>query len=112
MVHRVPEELQLEVCSIVQEVVTKIIPKRNSGRQSDCLRRPYKQLRKEVKGKGEREIYDQLNAEFQRTARRDKKVFSSEQCKEMETIEWERPEISSRKLEISRKSTLNLYWED
>ena len=60
--------------------------------------------RTEVKGKGERERYIQLKAEFQRIARRNKKAFLSEQCKEIEgTIEWERPEISSRKLEMSRE---------
>ena len=59
---------------------------------------------REVKGKGEKERHTHLNAEFQRTARRDKKVFLSDQCKEMEennrmgTIE-----ISSRKLEIPRE---------
>ena len=59
---------------------------------------------REVKGKGEREKYAQLNAEFQRIARRDKKAFLNEQCKETEEkIEWERLEISSRKLEISRE---------
>ena len=54
--------------------------------QSDCLRKPYKQLRKEqkVKGKGEKARYTHLNAEFQRIARRDKKDFLSDQCKEME----------------------------
>ena len=46
------------------------------------MRRPYKQLRKEVKGKGERERDTQLNAEFQRIARRDKEAFFNEQCKE------------------------------
>ena len=45
---------------------------------------PYKQLRKEAKGKGEKEIYTYLNAEFQRIARRDKKAFLSDQCKEIE----------------------------
>ena len=60
--------------------------------------------RREVKGKGERERYTHLNAEFQRTARRDKKVFLSDQCKEIEEkIEWERLEISLRKLEIPRE---------
>ena len=55
----------------------------------------------EVKGKGEKERNTHLNAEFQRIARRDKKAFLSEQCKEKEeTIEWERLEISSKKLEI------------
>ena len=45
---------------------------------------PYKQLRKEVKDKGEKERYTHLNAEFQRIARRDKKAFLSDQCKEIE----------------------------
>ena len=45
---------------------------------------PYKQLRREAKGKGEKERYTHLNAEFQRIARRDKKAFLSDQCKEIE----------------------------
>ena len=49
-----------------------------------CLRRPYKQLRRQVKGKGEKEKYIHLNAEFQRIARRDKKAFLSDQYKEIE----------------------------
>ena len=60
--------------------------------------------RRDTKGKGEKERYTQLNAEFQRIARRDKKAFLSDQWKEIEeTIEWERLEISSRKLEIPRE---------
>ena len=60
--------------------------------------------RREVKGKGEEERYTHLNAEFQRIAKRDKKAFFSDQCKEIEEkIEWESIEISSRKLEISRE---------
>ena len=59
--------------------------------------------RREVKSKREKERYTHLNTEFQ-IARRDKKVFLSDQCKEIEeTIEWERLEISSRKLEIARE---------
>ena len=58
----------------------------------------------EVKSKGEKERYKHLNAEFQRTARGDKKAFLSDQCKEIEeTTEWERLEISSRNLEIPRE---------
>ena len=57
-----------------------------------------------MKSKGEKERYTHLNAEFQRIARRDKKAFLSDQCKEIEeTIEWERLEISSTKLEIPRE---------
>ena len=57
-----------------------------------------------MKGKGEKERYTHLNAEFQRIARRDKKAFLSDPCKEIEeTIAWERLEISARKLEIPRE---------
>ena len=59
--------------------------------------------RREGKSKGEKERYTHLNAEFQRIARRDKKVFLGDQCKERKTIEWERLEISSRKLDIPRE---------
>ena len=60
--------------------------------------------RREVKGKGEKEIYIHLNAELQRISRRDKIPFLSEQCKEIEeTMEWERLEISSSKLKIPRE---------
>ena len=60
--------------------------------------------RRETKGKGEKERYTHLNAEFQRIARRDKKVYLSDQCKEIEeNSRMERLEISSRKLEIQRE---------
>ena len=60
--------------------------------------------RREAKGKGEKERYTYLNTEFQRIAWREEKAFLSEQCKEIEeNIEWERLEISSRKLEIPRE---------
>ena len=60
--------------------------------------------RRKVRSKGEKERYKHQNAEFQRIARRDKKDFLSGQSKEIEeTIEWERPEISSRKFEIPRE---------
>ena len=59
--------------------------------------------RREAKGKGEKERYTQLNAEFQRIAERDKKDFLSDQCKEIEENNRERLEISSRKLEIPRE---------
>ena len=59
--------------------------------------------RREVKSKGEKERYKHLNAEFQRIARRDNKALLSGQCKEIEEkTEWERLEVSSRKLEIPR----------
>ena len=59
--------------------------------------------RREVKGYGEKERYTHLNAEFQRIARRDKKAFLSDNAKKRKTIEWERLEISSRKLEIPKE---------
>ena len=60
--------------------------------------------RREAKSKGEKERYAHLNAEFQRIAKRDKKAVLSDQCKEIEeNKEWERLEISSRKLEIPRE---------
>ena len=59
---------------------------------------------REAKSKGEKERYKHLNAKFQRIARRDKKAFFSDQCKEIEErTEWERLEISSRKLQIPRE---------
>ena len=59
---------------------------------------------REAKGKGENERYIHLNAEFQRIARKDKKAFLSDQCKEIEEkTEWERLEISSRKSEIPKE---------
>ena len=59
--------------------------KRNAKKQNGCLGRPYKaEKRREAKSKGEKEIYKHLNAEFQRIARRDKKAFLSDQCKEIE----------------------------
>ena len=60
--------------------------------------------RREVNSKGEKERYKHVNAELQRIARRDKKAFLSDQCKEMEERkEWERLKISSRKLVIPRE---------
>ena len=77
--------------------------KRNARRQSGCLRRLYKELRREWKDNTER--YTQLNTEFQRIARREKKAFLSEQCKEIEeNNEWVRLEISSPKLVTSREN--------
>ena len=79
--------------------------KRNSKKQNGCkeaLQIAVK--RREVKSKGEKERYTHLNSEFQRIARRNKKAFLSDQCKEIEwEIEWEILAISSRKLEIPRE---------
>ena len=74
----------MEVCYIVREVVAKTIPKKNKCEKEKGL--PEEALKtaekiREEKGKGERLIYTQWNAEFQRIARRDKKVFVSQHCK-------------------------------
>ena len=89
---RVPEELQT-VGNIVQEMVIKTIPKKKKCKKGKRLSEEVLQIaeRREVKGKGEKERYNHLSAECQRTARRDKKACLSDQCKEIgKTIEWER----------------------
>ena len=76
----------MEVCDIVQEAVFKTIPKIKKCKKAKCLSKKALQIaekRREVKGKEEKERYIHLNSEFQRIARRDKKTFLSEQCKEM-----------------------------
>ena len=73
-----PDELWMEVRNIVQGVVTKTIPKKKKCKKAKWLSEEGLQIaekRREAKGKGERERYSQLNAEFQRIARRDKKAF-------------------------------------
>ena len=80
------KELWTKVCNTVQEAVTKIIPKKKKCKKAKWLSEEALQTageRKEVKGKGERERYTQLKAEFRRIAMRAKKVFFNEQCKEI-----------------------------
>ena len=82
-----PEELWTEVHDIVQEAMIKTIPKKKKCKKAKWLSEKVLQIaekRYEAKGKGEKERYIHLNAEFQRIARRDKKAFLSEQCKEIE----------------------------
>ena len=83
-----PEELWTVFCSIVQEPeITKNIPKKKKYKKAKWLSQEALQIaekRREAKGKGEKERYTHLNAEFQRIARRDKKAFLSDQCKEIE----------------------------
>ena len=88
------------------ETGIKTIPKTKKCQKAKWLSEEALQIavkRREAKSKGEKERYTHLNAEFQRIARRDRKAFLSDQCKEIETIEWERLETSSRKLEIPRE---------
>ena len=137
-----PEELWTEVRDIVQEAGIKTIPKKKKCKKAKWLSEEALQIalkRREAKSKGEKERYKHLIAEFQRRARRDKKAFLTDQCKEieeknrmgktrdllkkirgtkgtlnakmgsikdrngMDLTEWERLEISLRKLEIPRE---------
>ena len=86
MIDRVPDELWNGIRDIVQGWGLRPSPrKRNTKRENGCLRKPYKIAEKrDAKSKGEKEKYIHLNAEFQRIARRDKKAFLSDQCKEIE----------------------------
>ena len=94
----------MKVYDIVQEAVIKTIPKKKKCKKAKWLSEEALKIaekRREAEGKGEKERCTHLNAELQRIARRDKKAFLSDQCKETEeTIEWKILEISSRKSEI------------
>ena len=87
LIERVPDELWVEVRDIVQETGMKTIPMEKKYKKAKWLFGETLQIavkRREAKSKGEKERYKHLNAEFQRITRRDKKVFFSNQCKEME----------------------------
>ena len=103
---RVPDELWNEVRDIVQETGITTIPMEKKCKKAKWLPGEALQVavkRRERKSTGEKERYKHLNAEFQRIARRDKKAFLSDQCKEIEeNNRRERLEISSRKLETPR----------
>ena len=103
----------MEVFDTVQEIGIKTITKKKKCKRTKWLSEEALQIavkRREVKSKGEKERYTHLNAEFQTIARRDKKAFLSDQCKEIrKTIEWERLEISSRKSEISRENFMQRW---
>ena len=107
LIHRLPDELWMEVHDIVQEIGIKTIPKKKKCKKAKWLSEDALQIavkRREVKSKGEKERYTHLNAQFQRIARRDKEAFLMINAKKWrKTIEWEKLEISSRKLEIPRE---------
>ena len=87
LIDRVPDELWNEVCDTVQETGIKTIPMEKKCEKAKWLSREALQIavkRRETKSKGESERYKHLNAEFQRIARRGKKAFLSDQCKEIE----------------------------
>ena len=78
LIDRLPDELWMEVQDIVQETGIKAIPKKKKRKKAKWLSEEALQIakkRREMKGKGEKERYTHLNAEFQRIARRDKKAF-------------------------------------
>ena len=87
LVDRVSEEQRTEVPNIVQESLTKSIPKKKKCKKAKWLSEEALQIavkRREAKRKGEKKRYTHLNAEFQKIARRNKKAFLSDQCKEIE----------------------------
>ena len=87
LIDRVPDELWTEVHDIVQEIGSKTIPKKKKCKKAKRLSEEVLQIavkQREGKSKGEKERYTHLNAEFQRIARRYKKAFLSDQCKEKE----------------------------
>ena len=86
LIDRVPDELRTEVHNIVQDTGIKTIPKKKKCKKAKWLSEEGLQIavkRQEAKSKGEKERYTHLNTEFQRIARRDKKAFLSDQCKEI-----------------------------
>ena len=86
LIDRVSEELWTEVHDIVQEAVIKTIPKKKKCKKAKWLSKEALQIavkRREARSKGEKERHTHLNAEFQRIARRGKKAFLSDQCKEI-----------------------------
>ena len=107
LIDRVSNELWNEIRDIVQETGIKTSPMEKKCKKAKWLSGEDLQIavkRRGAKSKGEKERYKHLNAEFQRIARRDKKVFLRYQCKKLrKTTEWERLEISSRKLEMARE---------
>ena len=102
-----PDESWTVVRDIVQKTGIKTIPKKKICKKAKWLSEEALKIaekRREAKGKGEKERYTHLNAEFQRIARRDKKPFLKDQCKETEeNSRMESLESSSRKLEIPRE---------
>ena len=87
LIDRAPEELPMEVCDLARGLWSKPCPRKRNAKKAKWLSEEILQIaekRREVKGKGEKERYIHLNADFQRIARRDKKAFLSDQCKEIE----------------------------
>ena len=106
LVDRVSEGLWRKVYNIVHDAMTKTVPQKKKCKKAKWLSEEALQTeeRREVKSKGEKERYTQLNAEFQRIARRDKKAFFNEQCKEIEeNNRMGKTRDLFKKIEISRE---------
>ena len=107
LIDRVPDELWMEVCGIVQETGIKTIPMEKKCKKAKWLFGEALQIavqRREAKSKGEKERYKHLNAESQRIARRNKKAFLNDQCKEIEeNNRMGKTRDLFRKLEIPRE---------
>ena len=104
----------MEVCDTVQEAVIKTIPKKKKCKKAKLLSEealPIAEKRREAKGKGQKERCIHLNAEFQRIARRDRKAFLSEQCKEIDKNNRVRMrlEVALKKLEIPRENFMQKW---
>jgi len=113
LIDRMLEELWMEVHDIVQEAVIKTIPPKKKCKKAKWLSEEALQIaerRREVKGKGEKERYNHLNAELQRIARRDKKAFLSNQCKEIEeNNRMGKTRDLIKKLEIPRENFMQRW---
>ena len=106
LIDRVPDELRTEVHDIVQETGIKTVPMKKKCQKAKWLSEETLQIavkRRDMKSKGEKEKYTHLNAEFQRRARRDKKAFLTDQCKEMENNTMGKTRDLFKKLEIPRE---------
>ena len=106
LIDRVPDELWMEVRDIVQDTGIKTIPKKKKCKKAKWVSEEALQIavkRREMKSKGEKEIYNHLNAELQRIARRDKKAFLSNQCKEIEG--------NKRSLQENQRYQGNIYMQ-
>ena len=103
----VPKNYEQRFVTLYRRQGARPSPRKNKCKKTKWLSEEALQIaekRRETKGKGEKERYTHLNAEFQGIAQRHKKAFLRDQCKEIEeTIEWKRLEISSRKSEIPRE---------
>ena len=111
VIDRVLDELWTEVHDIIEETWIKTILKKKKSKKAKWLSEEALQIavkRREAKSKGEKERYTHLNAEFQRIARRDKKAFLRDQCKEIEENSII-GKISSRKLEIPRENFMQRW---